>query len=250
MTHVTMLLDSINRNITDMSTTKQSTYYYTWTLSPVQGSISTYAGKVTLKSPIENATSLMLKQCKLPMNSHASTDLNDIKVDILSFGKEGFFSTYTADTLVGYHFSCTAVIERNYLKLTPKGKGIIYFNPPLTNLTTLSLRFFSGSMPYELIRDFDTYILVSGNPTILKLQDTSTTIPITSGELIFIVTPILSINSTVNNAINSTYGYNVIKVTDTTLSIPLDTSEIFWTQKVVVYYASRRLLLEFDFELE
>jgi len=244
---IKFLLDSVNRTIilpTD------NTSAFTWSFSDIAQSVGSFGGRTPLKQQLNFIKSLKFNGCKLPMNSYVMVDLNDIKLDLQPIGKEIYFTGYGTGTLMGYHFGCTAKTQKNIIIIKPKSNGIIYFNPVLSRIFSITTQFYSGSMPYNLTPDYQQYILISGNPTLLQLSDPNDNILINTGELIFILTPITSLNDTINLELNSIYGYNCIRYNNNTLTLPYDSSSIIYTQLVNVYYNSKRLLMEFEAETD
>lgn len=205
-------------------------------------------GSVNSYGSLENLIMMRVYPIRIPYLTQADTDLKRITMFIDEFSPQGF----VAHEQKRAHFIFETVIDGNWINLESfnYNDGIYRFDDPITNIDKLTISF---GVPLDtLIFDADRSSYVPSYGVVTTIT-TPTNHNLLTGDTVFFAdfTTINPVNdSSVIAEINSNKGHLITFVSNTSFTIPINTTIIGAVppNKIVnVYFGSKRIVIPIEF---
>lgn len=230
-----VLLDSKKRQLSNDGTRNMR-----WAFSNTQ---NTLQGTVNAVGAIRDIIELkIMGPFTIPRVDTADNDYDMITMTI---------SEYANQAIIGhgksFHFLFKPTITGDLIELNPVpyNDGIFKFDNPVTQLDTLTISF--GAPIDQVLFDKDRLrcTFTKGNPTIVTFTEDHNLATGDKIEFTNFTTDAPVADASQISAMNSTDGLTVAKTSDTTVTVPIDTSGI--TEKaslaIVAYFRSKRFFV-------
>lgn len=241
--HQTIPLDSRNRLMTNQSNSE-----YTWNIH--SAGLPGQVGDVRIQDTIQQVIQMTVGSFWLPLPPSVGTYYGKIRMLIREFAPQSnlvteFLTITNAPSTSSYHFEFNVQqIVNGRAFLTPVNPTYS-FRKPFAQLNTLTLSF---RTPFNILifdPDRGVYTITYGNPTLFTIINPAFT-GLNTGDLIYVLNS-NSGSAVIDNALTNTAGWIITKVSNTSFTIPLDSSALIGTQVSNVYYGAKRLVVPVEF---
>ena len=243
--HRTIPLDSLNRDLAD--TTPNTVKWYL-NVAGRPGNV----GNIQIQDTLQQVIRIIVSPFWLPISSPQYTYYSTIRMNIREFWQRAEVTDYTGANQTdahqsGYHFQFKVRdIEPNRIFLVPENFEYTV-SKPVAEVNSLTLEFRDPFQPVVLQTDRGTYTVTYGNPTVFNLTS-STNNNLSTADLVYSLN-FDSVDTSLNDAINTPNGLPITKITPTQFTVAIDTSSLGVGSQtdVQVLYGSKRIFLQLEF---
>jgi len=235
-----IVLDSRERIVTSGNIQKFQ-WNYINNLSREEGSVNTYGN-------VKNIIHLRVFPVRIPYISYADTPLKRISLNIEELSPQGFIAHERRQ----FHFLFDNIVDGRWINLNPfnYNDGYYRFNPPITNLDSITVTFGSPLEPLSFDPDRAEYTMTYG--ALSTLVTTNITHNLFTGDIVYFndfTTTDPSADSDKISEINNIHGHHITKKSDTSFTIPVNTigvNPIPAGLIVNVYFGSKRIIIPLE----
>lgn len=241
LTKKTIILDSANRS--DDSTT----YSYKWDITSVSNASNFLSGKSFINGDISNIKKITISQFDIPVSPFLEPIYERLKCYMEFITGASYFPDLHGN-FIPFHFSFDTTYNRRSRRLLLNPSlDTIHFDPPMTNIDYIQLHFYDPFNVYRIPSDNATTTLSYGGTlypfyTMFTINPPNTYIPINTGDVVNIITPITSISLDYNKELDSSSLLSIIKISSTSFLVnthnPFPNN--FTQSNVIVYYSMNR----------
>lgn len=176
---------------------------------------------------IRDIVSLKVFQCRIPYQAEADTELQRISIFFEEFSVQSFIAQEGRK----YHVMTIPKVNDRWIELDPKhcNDGVFNFSKPITKIDTLTVTFGNPLSVIPFGTDRTTGQATYATTTIIT---TPSNHGLQSGDRVIFsnfTTGFPLVDSGIISTFNSTSGYVITRLTDTTFSIVLDSTSVYHT---------------------
>lgn len=239
-------LDSKNRLLSNTNNTE-----YSWNLN--YAGHAGDPGDIRVQDTITQIIQMHIDSFWIPKTPTIGNYYQRVRMLIKEFTMQSIWSYDFISSPTGYqpiatyfHFEFNVTeVQNDRILLTPVNP-IYSFRKPIAQLNTITICFFTPTLPLVLSSDRDIYTITFGNPTLFTINSSST-LNLSTGDLVYVLNANTT-SSEINTLLNSSTGYFITKVSNTQFTIQVDTSSLTGTiSNVTVFYGSKRIFFPLEF---